>query len=104
MIEINDNWCFEAAAAGEKVLGAVIYRPGGRSATHAFRAVCWGQKGGRVTLGPYKTMRLMVIAQRPLLVETGALMDAAGRENASFADEGLAIEQVLANAVAEGRF
>jgi len=104
MIEINDNWCFERAAAGEKVLGAVIYRPGGRTSPHAFRAVCWGQKGGRVTLGPYKAMRVMLIAERPLLVETGALMEAAGRENPSFQDEGLAIEQVLASAVAECRF
>jgi len=104
MIEINENWCFESAESGEKVLGAVIYRPGGRASTHAFRAVCWGQRGGRVSLGPYKAMRVMVIAQRPLLVETGAVMEAAGRENPSFADEGLAIEQVLATAVAEGRF
>ena len=104
MIEINENWCFESAVAGEKVLGAVIYRPGGRTSPHAFRAVCWGQRGGRVTLGPYKAMRVMVIAQRPLLVETGGLLEAVGRENASFADEGLAIEQVLACAVSEGRF
>lgn len=103
MIEINENWSFESAEAGDKVLGAVIYRPAcvqGR----VFRAVLWGQKGGRVNLGPYKEHAVMVVGPRELLVDNGAVMPAEVRNQAEFAAERDAIQRVLAAAVQEGRF